>query len=194
MEPPRSLGALVVYQGRGRPSSFTWEIATEICERISVGESLNSIVKSSHMPDYKTVMRWLVTANEVPHLKQFRLNYARAREAQAEFFVDQLYEIASDGSNDWEERETQNGNVVTVINHEVVARSRLRMDAIKWIAGKQRPKKYADKFAELAAQDDTPIDGGSLNDSADKLSERDRGRRLAFVLAKGLQQKQGESA
>lgn len=192
LDPPKSLGALVVYQGRGRPSSFTWEIAEEMCERLSVGESLNAILKSAHMPDYKTVMRWVVTDDEKkkPYLKEFRQKYARAREAQAEYYVDLLHEIAADGRNDYYTDEDGKLRV----DHENIARSKLRIDTIKFTAAKLRPKKYADRIPIV--NDDEPIDGGELTSASDEINERERGRRIAFAMARGLQavDAQGEKA
>lgn len=182
LDKPHNLGALVVYQGRGRPSSFTWEVGNEICERLSVGESLNSILKSAHMPAYKTVMFWVVTADEGSHpfLREFRKKYARAREAQAEFHVDSIHEIAADGRNDYYTDEDGKLRV----DHENIARSKLRIDVIKWSAAKMRPKKYADK---IGVDTEEPIDGGELSAPEDAaLDAKERGRRIAFAMAQGI--------
>ena len=68
--------------------------------------------------------------------------YARAREAQADKLVEDILAIADDGSNDTYTDEE--GFERT--NHDVIARSRLRVDARKWLAGKMAPKKYGDKL------------------------------------------------
>lgn len=122
----------------GRPSSFTQEIADEICERIADGESLRSICGGGAMPNKSTVFRWL-GANEI-----FRDQYARAKEAQAEALADEIVDIADDGQNDWMERNAED-NAGWVANGEALQRSRLRVDARKWIASKLLPKKYGDR-------------------------------------------------
>lgn len=66
--------------------------------------------------------------------------YARAREAQADKMADDILTISDDGSNDT--YETEDG---TRTNQDVIARSRLRVDARKWLASKMAPKKYGDK-------------------------------------------------
>ncbi len=66
--------------------------------------------------------------------------YVRAREDQADTLADEIVAIADDGSNDTYEKD---GVVLT--NQDVVARSRLRVDARKWVAAKLKPKKYGDK-------------------------------------------------
>jgi len=134
----------------GRPSSYTEEIADAICERLSDGRSLRSICLDEDMPGQTTVFRWLA-ANE-----DFRKRYAHAREAQADAIVDEMLDIADDGSNDWMERRRDDGSVDEVLNHEHVQRSRLRLDARKWMASKLAPKKYGDKL-------DVTTDGKALN-------------------------------
>ncbi len=127
----------------GRPSSFTQELADEICDRISLGESVIDITKDEHMPCEVTVYRWLrAEANE-----QFRKDYARAREVQADRLVDEMGAIADDGRNDWVEKRGKEGELLGYqLNGEAVARSRLRLDDRKWRAGKLKPKVYGDKI------------------------------------------------
>lgn len=135
----------------GRPSSFTQEIADQICERLADGESLRSICGEDGMPAKSTVFKWL---NEQ---KAFSDQYARARETQADSLFDEILSIADDGSNDWmlkkfgeDERWVENG--------EALRRSQLRVDARKWMAGKLRPKKYGEKVT----QEHTGEGGGPL--------------------------------
>jgi hypothetical protein len=118
---------------------FSQEKADAICERLADGESLRTICSEEGMPSKTTVFRWLAD-NE-----QFRDQYARAREAQADAIFDDILSIADDGRNDWmvrkfgdDERWVENG--------EALRRSALRIDARKWMAGKLRPKKYGDKL------------------------------------------------
>lgn len=42
----------------GRPSSFSQEIADEICERLAKGEPLTEICLDEHMPAWRTVYDW----------------------------------------------------------------------------------------------------------------------------------------
>lgn len=67
--------------------------------------------------------------------------YARAREAQADKFAEDIIQIADDGLNDT--FTDADGNERT--NQDVIARSRLRVDARKWLASKMAPKRYGDK-------------------------------------------------
>lgn len=142
----------------GRPSDYTAETATIICDRLALGESLRAICLDADMPAQSSVFRWL-DAQEA-----FREQYARAREAQADFYAAEIIDISDDGTNDWMERrsEAEKGagvNTGWVLNGEHVQRSRLRVDSRKWYAGKVAPKKYGDKYInEHSGPDGGPIE------------------------------------
>ena len=123
-------------QPLGRPSSFTQDVADRICEGLAEGYSLRRICMDKGMPNAGTVCRWLAS-NE-----SFREQYARAREAQAETLFDEMLDIADDGRND--KYTDDNGNERT--DHDVIARSKLRVETRKWMAGKLKPKVYGDKI------------------------------------------------
>lgn len=135
----------------GRPSIYSQELANRICDRIADGESMRSICREEGMPDKRTMLRWL-NANA-----EFRTQYAHAREEQADNLVEEILDIADDGWNDT--YLDDEGNKRT--DHDVIARSRLRVDARKWIAAKLAPKKYGDKLAIGGADDLPPIKGMS---------------------------------
>ena len=106
-----------------RPSSYTQEVADEICERIACSESLKSIVREEGKPSEMTVMRWL-RANDA-----FREQYARARADQADSDADLVTDIGI---------RVQRGELDA-------AAARVAMDCAKWSAGKRNAKKYGDK-------------------------------------------------
>ena len=72
--------------------------------------------------------------------KALRKWYDEARELQAESYSDDIIDIADETSNDW----TENKDGKEVPNHEVINRSRLRVDARKWLSGKWAPKRFGD--------------------------------------------------
>lgn len=137
-----------------RPSSFTQETADIICGRIAEAESLRKICRDEDMPDTSTVMRWLAN-NEA-----FRVQYACAREIQADTMADEILDISDDGRNDTYMGE----DGIERTNQDVIARSRLRVDARKWLASKMAPKKYGDKMAIGGADDLPPIETKSTLD------------------------------
>lgn len=134
----------------GRPTDYCQEIVLTICDRLSDGESLRSICLDGAMPDKKSVLKWLALYPD------FAVQYARAREAQADAFADELTEIADDGSRDYTEVDDGHGGKRTVVDHDHIARARLRVDTRKWIASKLKPKKYGERL-ELAGDATAPV-------------------------------------
>lgn len=121
--------------------TFSQEVADRICERIADGESLRAICADEGMPGKTTVFRWLGDD------AAFRDQYARAREAQADAIFDDILEIADDARNDWMVRAGGgDDDPGLAFNTEHVQRSKLRIEARKWMAGKLRPKVYGDKL------------------------------------------------
>lgn len=118
-----------------RPTDYTPEIGLEICEWVAEGRSLNSWIKGEDgRPAWSTVCRWL-EGNE-----EFRKNYARAREMAMDLMVEEILAIADDETEDW--FMTKKG---AVVDETAIGRSRLKIDARKWVMAKMLPKKYGDK-------------------------------------------------
>ena len=107
----------------GRPTDYTKDVADKICEKISGGLSLRAICAEPGMPARGTVYRWLIENAD------FQDQYARARDKQADYFAEEIIEIA-----DSAEAESA-----------AVSKARLQIDARKWAASKIAPKKYGDK-------------------------------------------------
>lgn len=127
----------------GRPSKYTDRIAARICSEITNGKSLVRVCEAEDMPSTMSVYRWLGD----DRYKTFRDNYAHACEERTEALVEEAFQIASDGSNDWMEKHYGNDDESSwVVNGEAVQRSRLRVDLIKWYASRMKPKKYGDKI------------------------------------------------
>lgn len=143
-----------------RPSKFSQAVADTICLRIAEGESLRAICSDDDLPVCSTVFKWL---NE---RKEFAEQYARAREEQADFYAEQIIEIAdeevtmvkrSKHSGGAPEDDTEDNEVEVAFDPTAVARNRLRVDARKWYASKVAPKKYGDKLAVGGADDLPPV-------------------------------------
>lgn len=93
-----------------------------ICEGIAEGKSLRAILRQHpDLPSSSMIFRALTSDAE------FREQYARAREAQADTHFDEILEIADDLSEDANSR-------------------RVRVDARKWAASKLKPKVYGEKL------------------------------------------------
>jgi hypothetical protein len=94
------------------------------------------------MPSHTAVFDWLEKYPDMLY------KYARARESQADVLFDEILEIVDDATNDWMERRDDDQKAIYVLNGEHVQRSRLRVDARKWMAGKLRPKVYGEKIIQ----------------------------------------------
>jgi hypothetical protein len=114
-----------------------------ICLDLAGGKSLKSILDNSpDMPSRQTVYFWLRDD------EGFRDNYTRAREAQADYFADEITDIA---------------DIETDYN-----RARVRIDARKWAAGKLKPKVYGDRL-QLDADMTVNMSDEQLNTRLTKL-------------------------
>ena len=131
--------------------AFSQEVFDAICERIANGESLRAICKAKNMPSAEAVRKWLGADNDGPLVAQ----YARAREMQGDDHFDRVLDTA-----------------LKVESGELDPQSaRTVIDALKWTAGKLRPKVYGDKVAIGGADDLPPIKSQDMT-AADVVAAR----------------------
>ncbi len=158
----------------GRPCGYTPELGDAICDALSRStRGLARICEENDgFPGPFAVTSWLVKHPE------FAAKYARAKEAQADFMFDQINDIACEtNASTMVQRRDSNGNpevdangepvlikVNVPLGPEVVAHKRLRIDALKWTAGKLRPKLYGEKnIQEHSGPDGGPIPVAAVN-------------------------------
>lgn len=117
----------------GRPSIYTEELASRICERLATGESLRKICEDPEMPARSTVRAWALDN------KAFSDQYARAREIGWTDIAEDLLDIADDQQGD-------------------PSRDRLRVDTRKWLLSKMLPKVYGEKTTtEVSGPNGGPV-------------------------------------
>lgn len=134
----------------GRPTDYNQALAVELCTRIAEGNSLRTVCKADDMPHLSTVFRWLATSDKGN--KEFKDQYARACEERSEAYIEEIFDIADDATNDWMEDNYDKGKTPGyALNGENIQRSRLRVDTRKWYASKLKPKKYGDKLDMTSA-------------------------------------------
>lgn len=121
-----------------------------ICNMLAEGWTLNQICEEVGFPKKTTVLRWL----RRKELDEFRCQYARAREDQADHWADELIDIADDGRNDWMTIK-RGGEDVEVPNPEVLQRSRLRVDTRKFLMSVCKPKKYGTQTGKAEEEGST---------------------------------------
>ena len=123
-----------------RPSTYSIEIVEHICERLANGDNLKKICSSAGMPQRSTVFRWLAT----PENQIFRDMYARAREAQADLLADEIVALSDKVRTG--RKVTKKGDGTTeIVSGDMVERSRLQVEARKWVAAKLKPRVYGDR-------------------------------------------------
>jgi hypothetical protein len=101
---------------RGRPSTYSVEIAEAIWERLIYGESLRQICLDKTMPGRRTVFQWLKKHPD------FASMYADARWDGIEWLLDETIEIAKEEPD--------------------LARARLKIDTLFSRIGRMSPRKY----------------------------------------------------
>ncbi len=141
-----------------RKLTYTDQIAKDICYRLSNGECLVAITKEKGMPSYRVVNKWL----RRPDMEEFRKMYTKAKEDQADFFADEIQAIADSLPAQLDylkekvmQNERLNKNWVAaydVLSRHVINAARVKIDVRKWSAGKQRPRKYSDRFIKIAEE------------------------------------------
>jgi hypothetical protein len=102
------------------------------------------------MPAQSQIYVWL---NRHP---EFQEAYVRAREEQAETHADQIVSIADETPATVEVKDAE-GNVLDIkLDSAYIAWQKQRIDARKWNAAKQRPKKYGDRVTH-GGDDESPV-------------------------------------
>ena len=107
----------------GRPTKYTTEWAERFCDLIAEGQSIREICSQPGQPDKSQVYRWLDQDID------FRDQYVRAREAQADKYFQEIVEIAD------------------AATPETVNVARLRVDSRKFTVARLAPKKYGDHIS-----------------------------------------------
>jgi len=116
----------------GRPSDYTIQTASWICQCMSNGMSLRQTCEQDGAPHISTVLRWV---RDIP---EFREQYARAREDLLEHWAEDVMSVSDNPEID--------------PNHK-----RIMVDSRKWMLSKLAPKKYGDKLALGGAEDLAPF-------------------------------------
>ena len=127
-----------------RPIEWTQEkkeVAIEIIfTEMAQGKSLRQILDHDDtLPSRRLFYEWMAKDSVLSN------HYEAISQLRADMMFDEMIEIADDGTNDFMTKEIGDGVEVQVLNSEHIQRSRLRIDARKWILSKMVPKKFGDK-------------------------------------------------
>lgn len=124
---------------KGRPTKYTDALIDDICREVALGSNLNKLSSSDDYPSRFTLYKWLGENEE------FSNKYAYARECRADARADKIDDICE---------KVERGELDPTS-------ARVIIDALKWQAGKEKPKSYGDKVT----QEITGADGGPIETS-----------------------------
>lgn len=147
----------------GRPSSYSDEIADKIVARMIEGESLTTICKDPDMPPRVTVYSWF------DRRPDFYARCARAREALADYLVDEIETLAASATPD------------------TIDKIKLQVSTKQWRAMKMAPRVYGDRSrTEVTGADGGPIQTQATVVDASALTVGQReALKAALLAAKG---------
>ena len=134
-----------ITRGRGRPSEYSPELASKICNIIADNGTLKDAAKKTGIGE-QTILDWLDARDD------FSGQYARARARQADGFDDEITltrRLVAEGEMD--------ANAARVI-----------IDSLKWQASKRAPKRYGDRLT----QDVTVTEGEAKPDVSESEGRR----------------------
>jgi hypothetical protein len=153
---------------------MTDELFRQICAEIAEGVPLRQICRRAAMPSKSGFYQYLEGDDlesgdaSAPDVRSGRLaRYARARKLGFDDLAEEALEIADDASNDWLEREGEDGEVALVPDKEGVPRSKLRVETRLKLLAVWDPKRYGNML-KLGDPDARPLEqaGKSANDLA----------------------------
>lgn len=133
----------------GRPSTYSEDVAAEICERLADGESLKAICRDEHMPPDATVRRWVIVDEQ-----GFAARYTRARDIALDRMADEILEIADNPEIGSKTRHSKDG--IEITEGDMIEHRRLRVESRKWYLCKLAPKRYGDRL-DLGNADGQPF-------------------------------------
>jgi len=125
--------AAKVLRDRHRP--YDPELAAAMLALIASGYSLRRASQHLHV-SYSTMRSWV--NDNVDNMAE---RYAAARAACVDYWADEIIDIADDGTNDT----SVDSEGREVVNHDVIQRSKLRVESRRFVVSKLNSKVYGDK-------------------------------------------------
>lgn len=134
---------------RGRPSTFSQEVADAICERIANGTPLREICRDDNMPAWRTVYDWMEADAD------FSARIARAREVGEEAIAQECLMIAD--TPQLGIRTTMKPSGTETTETDMIEHRRLQIDTRLKLLAKWNPRKWGEKLAVGGAADLPPV-------------------------------------
>lgn len=153
-------------------STYTEEIAAEICERLSTGEPLRQICRDTHMPSWRTVYDWIEARPD------FAARFARGRDIGYDAIAEETLEL------------------VDTVPERITSPAGDRIDPgyVQWqrIRVEQRLKllaKWSPRYRENTKVELTGAGGGPV-----ELSESQKAAKLSAIIAAAHARQQAASS
>lgn len=134
---------------RGRPSTFSQDVANTICDRIANGVPLREICRDDNMPAWRTVYDWMEAHAD------FSARIARARELGEEAIAQECMAIAD--TPQIGTRSVSKATGVEITEADMIEHRRLQIDTRLKLLAKWNPRKWGDKVAIGGASDLPPV-------------------------------------
>ena len=125
---------------------YSDEIAQEICERISAGELLIDICLELDKPTVRRCNQWMRDNAE------FGVLFKESVQDRLNIFEEQVLQIADDMARDFREV-VRNGKTIRVVDPEVIARAKLRVDVRFKHLKAGKPQKWGDSTTLITKND-----------------------------------------
>jgi SRSO17 transposase len=109
-----------------------------------------------------------ISRRELVNSPPFKAAYARAREMQAEYFVDELSLIADDGRNDFMRRVREHGEEFVAVDREHLERSKIRIGTRQWIIERILANKYGPKPQVVVNNQQNVVSIGLIQANSDR--------------------------
>jgi len=133
-------------------AAYCPEKAKALCDRLCLGETLTSILRDPEYPSVWSIYTWRDT------IPEFGEAYALARERGYDRWAEECMEIAEDGSADWTVRKGRGGVEYEAVDHEVVARSKLRVETRMKLLAMLSPRFRPQQGIQLSNPDGGPVE------------------------------------
>ncbi len=114
---------------RGRPSTYTPELGSRICERVALCEPLSKIVAEKDMPSMRTIYAW-----QREH-EDFAKALSQAREHRADARADAIHDLI------------EQVKAGTLDAHA----GRVAIEGHRWLASREQPRKYGERVMSEVA-------------------------------------------
>jgi hypothetical protein len=159
---------------------YNTQIGDEIAERIAAGELLIDICQDDHMPWHRTVRKCLRSKK----LSEFSAQIKDAELDRVEVFKEQVISIADDTSSDKYEKMARDGSTYMAVDSEVIARSKVRIEArLKHI--KAGDPRWGESPSASVVVNNGPVDSTKMSDDELQREVEELRRKKALATGKG---------